>query len=376
MANGKEGKLSKNEGYLSDESDFYGNPTISTTSSHLLTVQSGDAETKESFDDRAADFDDTAYWKERQPSLTEKADANVAQSLASPPPKVTLYNPYAGQVCAWQLDESVESFLQRLPPRITPQSQSIPWIFIANPFRKAPKGIAVNEEAPPAEDSNWARCVSEGNRLLQELTTLGNTIEKQNAGKSSIVITRLVNKEKEIIVQKILDTAIECRCTSGKWMIFCLPSQVNEIWSAIAKSTSTNSLGTAAKVAPDDGSGLPQKSRLICVYTENFSDKMDVYRVLKAIKELGLVDKTQKGAIYYKCDVYTYLQLHSTNPYNIKASLYSSLEFLKNPPQDNQPVVANNKARPPKKENAKVDSFFHKIKKEPSDLAMHQVNFE
>lgn len=114
---------------------------------------SGDEATKASFEDRAAEFDDTAYWKSQQPSLTEKADASVAEALASPPPQVALYNPYAGQVNSWQLDESVEAFLQRLPPRTTQVSESIPWIFITNPFRKAPKSIAAHEEAPPGEDS-------------------------------------------------------------------------------------------------------------------------------------------------------------------------------------------------------------------------------
>ena len=75
--------------------------------------------------------------------------------------------------------------------------------------------------------------------------------------------------------------------------------------------------------------------------------------------------------------MYTYLGLDSSNPYNIRASLYSSIELLKNPPQNN-PVTntTNTNTGPIKKENAKVDSFFQKVKKEPSDLAMHQVDYE
>ncbi|KAA8566215.1 hypothetical protein EYC84_008816 [Monilinia fructicola] len=279
--------------------------TQDTGPSYTLTIKSGQTETKASFEERVAEFDDTAYWKNHQPSLTEKADVSVAQALASPPPKVARYNPYEASTT-----------------RTTQCSESIPWIYITNPFRKVPKGIAVNEEAPPGEDGDWGKC-------------------------------------KEVIVKKILDTAIECRCTSGKWMIFSPPSDVNEIWSAIAKSTSTNSLGIAAKVAPGNESALLQPVRLICIYTENFADKMDVYRVLKALRELGLVDKSQKRTIYYKADVYTYLELNSTNPYNIKASLYNSLDFLKNPPTHSPP---------PNKETKNVESFFQKVKKEPSDV--------
>ncbi|QSZ31325.1 hypothetical protein DSL72_000888 [Monilinia vaccinii-corymbosi] len=362
MANGKDTKASKDEGYLSDESDFY-----------------GDAATKASFEERAAEFDDAAYWTSHQSSWTEKADASVAQALASPPPKVTRYNPYEGLICAWQLDETVEAFLKRSPPRATQASALIPWIYVANPFRKVSKGIAVDDEAPPDEDGDWGKCVTEGNRLLEELTTARNVIQKQNSGKSTIEINQLINKEKETIVGKILDMAVECRCTSGKWMIFSPPSAVDEIWSAIAKSTSTNSLGVAAKVAPNKGSPLLQPTHLICIYTENFADKMDVYRVLKVLREMGLVEKTQRGSIYYKpdqanlypweIDIYTYLQLDSSNSYGIKASIYNSLDFLNSPPRPPKyPTAGTTNARPTMKESGKVDSYFCKVKKEPSEM--------
>lgn len=90
-------------------------------------------------------------------------------------------------------------------------------------------------------------------------------------------------------------------------MIFCPPSEVDEVWSKIAKATSTNSLGIAAKVAPYNASLVTRPHRLICIYTENFSDKMDVYRVLKALREMGFVDKTQKRTIYYKAGLFPIL---------------------------------------------------------------------
>ncbi|KAK6608347.1 DNA polymerase II large subunit-like protein [Botrytis cinerea] len=281
-------------------------------------------ETKAAFEDRAADFDDTAYWKSHQPTLTEKADANVAQALANPESKATLYNPYAGQACAWQLDESIESFLQRLPPRTTEITPSTPWIFVTNPFRKAPKGIAVNDEAPPGENTDWARCVTEGNRLLDELITLRNTIEKENSKKPTIAIDRMVNKEKEVIVQKILDTAIDCGCTSGK---ACIPSR-------------------------------------LCCYS-------GISELLTPLFSVPVV----LGLTIEISDVYTYLELTSNNPYDIKASLYNSFEFFKTPPLPPS-TAAGLRSRTVKKENGKVDTFFRKIKKEPSDLAMHQVNYE
>jgi hypothetical protein len=88
-----------------------------------------------------------------EPTLTEQADANAAIKASTLNESTELYNPYAGQPCAWQLGETIPEFLQRLPPVTTLRSESIPWIYVANPFRKAPGAIAANEEAPPGEDS-------------------------------------------------------------------------------------------------------------------------------------------------------------------------------------------------------------------------------
>lgn len=127
-------------------------------------------------------------------------------------------------------------------------------------------------------------------------------------------------------------------------MLFCYPSEVNDVWEVIAKAIMKDELGTAAKVAPDNGE--ERRMRLICVYTKDFKDMEDVKRVAAKLKNLGVVGP--KG-IYYKCgkykpcmcllhieiadrpdiDAYTYLGLGSGNEYGIKASLYSSTEVLK-----------------------------------------------
>jgi hypothetical protein len=80
-------------------------------------------------------------------------------------------------------------------------------------------------------------------------------------------------------------------------MIFASPEEVNLIWSVIAKAIANNELGTAAKVAPDDGQ--TRKDRLICIYTHNFTDVADVTRVARKLKDLGLLDGRGRG-IYYK----------------------------------------------------------------------------
>jgi hypothetical protein len=170
-------------------------------------------------------------------------------------------------------------------------------------------------------------------------------------------------------------------------MIFTPPESVNEIWNAIALATADNQLGTAAKVAPatDDNVG---KDRLICVYTRDFRDREDVERVVGKMRSLGLVEEGGRG-IHYKCgmfvllkafiilesffsfwiilghrklntdgkiDAYTYLDIKRDNEFGIKASMYSSNEFLKTNPEEGKGA-----------KEGKLNSLLYQKKKEPGD---------
>ena len=112
-------------------------------------------------------------------------------------------------------------------------------------------------------------------------------------------------------------------------MIFPSASEVNHHWSLVAQGTIAGELGHAAKVATDDGT---QNSRLICIYTPDFTDKKDVKRVLERLCEMGLCNRNgalaQGRAIYYKADAWTYLELNSGNEYGLRASMFSSREVL------------------------------------------------
>lgn len=82
-------------------------------------------------------------------------------------------------------------------------------------------------------------------------------------------------------------------------MLFCDVSEVNEVWDVVAKATANNELGIASKVAPRPETGDVRKERLICVYTKDFMDKIDIGRVLQRLKELRLADGKSRR-IYYK----------------------------------------------------------------------------
>jgi hypothetical protein len=107
-----------------------------------------------------------------------------------------------------------------LPPATTLVTEAVPWIYIANPYRKALKrderDQKESDEAPPDDESNWAQFVVLGGKILEKLTTIRHMIEKEKVGKAKQTITKAINPEKEKTVKELLDTAAELHCTSGK----------------------------------------------------------------------------------------------------------------------------------------------------------------
>lgn len=82
-------------------------------------------------------------------------------------------------------------------------------------------------------------------------------------------------------------------------MLFCTPTEVDDVWAVVARATANNELGIAAKVAPHQETEDARKDRLVCVYTTDFQDKADVARVLQKLRELRLVE-VRGRPIYYK----------------------------------------------------------------------------
>ncbi|MCJ1399351.1 hypothetical protein MMC11_002553 [Xylographa trunciseda] len=294
QAPAEESLVNGDDGYISDDSSFYGD---SDPSEHLCSLAGSTIPLP------------PAYLR-----FTTMALTNAAQ-LEDPEPK-PLYNPYEGKIYARQLSEPVEIFLELLPPRTTQRSYVGEWIFIANPY---------GSERPTAEE--WARTNSAGAAILADFVTRRVAIETKMEGKgnSKLAITRKVNPLREKARTAILDVARENGCTDGKWMLFPLPEDVNRVWAVVATATAKGELGTAAKVATEDGKG-DRVARLICVYTEDFGNKSDVKRVLLKLGELGLTSRNR--GISYKPDVFTYLDITGDNEWGMKPSLYQSKEAL------------------------------------------------
>lgn len=238
-----------------------------------------------------------------------------------------LHNPYAGIPYAWQLTETVEDFLDRLPPETTTSDQ-VPWIFICNPYihrvgkrqsdKWQVKGRDNDDEGPDEEGANVQIVVQGGEERLQLVRDLLEKASQTDMVKS--VKEREANKERRQAAADILTLAHAYRVRAGKvpsyehildyairekltvnsqWMLFCQPQEVNEVWAIVAKATAANELGIAAKVAPKSADGDARRDRLICVYTADFRDRSDVGRVLQKLRELRLVESRGRP-IYYK----------------------------------------------------------------------------
>ncbi|KAG5948747.1 hypothetical protein E4U53_006164 [Claviceps sorghi] len=233
-----------------------------------------------------------------------------------------LHNPYAGVEYAWQLTETLDDFLHRLPPATTNQTEHVPWIFVCNPFvAREAKGTSDeafmrgNEDEAPFEGGRQLSLVVQG--ATERLELLAELMQRLNAsGKSFHFITRELSQERSNAVSDILHLA-----HAGRWMIFCPPATVNDLWELVARATANNELGIAAKVAPRPELNESTRDRLICIYTSDFMDKADVARVLQRMRELKIADSGRQN-IYYKPGI------AGGNPWGLAASIYSSREFL------------------------------------------------
>ncbi|KAI1332191.1 DUF1917-domain-containing protein [Xylariaceae sp. FL0255] len=281
----------------------------------------GEEELVQHLDQRVQSLDVEQWWKDRGDVITPlKVQASSAMNETC-----HLHNPYSGQRNAWQLTETVDAFLNRLPPKTTDESDGGPWIWVANPYvKQKPKREAQNQhirggehEAPESDGADLQTFMTAGQERLDFASSFNN--ECRAMGQSSAFITREIRKAGLDAANDILVLARNLRITCGKWMIFSEAAQINDIWEVVVKATVDNQLGIAAKVATRSDTD-DRRERLICIYTADFSDKPDVTRVAKSLKQLGLANKT----LYYKPDCFTYLGIASGNPWQIKASIYDS----------------------------------------------------
>lgn len=143
------------------------------------------------------------------------------------------------------------------------------------------------------------------NRDFDENLALAITEENVVIEKNKNIIS--IQTENEVIsipitTESIDDLAQKSGILVGKWLIHRPESEIDSAWKIIAENTWNGKLSISAKV-----STLLHKSKkyVICVYTYNYLDLLDVKNVRKKLRTFGFNEE-----LCYKPDIYTYLGIY------------------------------------------------------------------
>ncbi|KAI9376275.1 hypothetical protein BJX61DRAFT_417402 [Aspergillus egyptiacus] len=286
------------EEIFSDESSFY-----------------GDDEEVSRLEELAASYDPEHYWTSIHPKLlsTIQSRQQLEKKMESSPMDIDAETPQFLPRNRHGRHESASDFLTRLPPSTTKAETIGPWIYASNlqiPYKEGDLPTLQRKGRERLE-----RFEDEEAHVRYENDQKGGT--KQALGRRLAPLRRKLE-------QDIFVLARETGIVTGKWMMFITADRVDHYWGVVAAATMNGELGIGAKVATDDGQG---RARLIAIYTKDYQDRDDIKRVLRRLMELDMVKRNERP-IYYKCDVLTYLEILSDNPYGLKASSFSSADVL------------------------------------------------
>ncbi|KAL3794825.1 hypothetical protein ACHAW5_004347 [Stephanodiscus triporus] len=131
-----------------------------------------------------------------------------------------------------------------------------------------------------------------------------------------VCTTRVPAAAKQSCSRSILSLAQMNHYTTGKWMIFFPPDQVDDGWKKIAAATARGQLGCSAKVSPVLEN--PDRAMLCCIYVSDFADRAEVRRVLLVLRQMGMEIKCG-----FKPDVFTMLGINSGNEWRLKPVIYT-----------------------------------------------------
>lgn len=251
-----------------------------------------------------------------------------------------------GDPACWQKGENVVDFLRRAPVADQATADLGPWLWVHS-------AMIPYQHKKRHEGTDVPALRERGELLLAAFGKQQSIVESQNEGKAPATITRKITPYREQLEDDLLGLAVNTSTTYGKWMLFPGLEDLPRYWRIVAEATSQGRLGPTSKVGTPDPFSSDKTGTLICVYTYDFTDEVDVRRVLEELLELGLC-RADGRPIYYKCDAYTYLGIESSNPYKLRASLYSSKEILncEAKPKADGPIVRL------KKRNNTINSFL------------------
>lgn len=103
-------------------------------------------------------------------------------------------------------------------------------------------------------------------------------------------------------VRELDREALETGILAGKWMYKCPKTEIDDLWSEIVSFVSDEMFFQAKTSTQFDHPQYSNDHHIVLVYTPNYFDTDDVFRVRRILAdEFGLTQKLK-----YKPDVYTY----------------------------------------------------------------------
>jgi len=139
-------------------------------------------------------------------AMEEERLARLGKRKREPSPEPVLFNPGEGSLDAWQLGESVDDFVRRLPP-LTTSVFTCAWIWAHNPHRGAHNG-----ELSHRGDEFRSR----GMDLLDQSLRSRQQIQTKGTYGPKAALTKSLNQASKALQQRITDLAVECGILSGK----------------------------------------------------------------------------------------------------------------------------------------------------------------
>lgn len=134
------------------------------------------------------------------------SDAQVAGS-----PTLALSDRFKGQWFGRQLAETVDEFLQRLPPATTNGSEELQWIWISNPYLSLPPTDEGGENV-----SKLSTMCSQVANTLNELDNIMSHMQEKPPRQPAAMASRDISIARDKAVMDILNLAVQTKVTSGK----------------------------------------------------------------------------------------------------------------------------------------------------------------
>lgn len=298
--------------------------------------------------DTREDIDDVTAFLKSRPQIAKLEAAKDARPRAftgEEASDLVHKDHFQGRKDAWQQNETIDNFLERLPVADPSTAGVGPWLWVSSP-------TISRSHQPRRQQADPDSFIELGTNLKVAFMRQRSKVEAENPGKAAASITRKLGPYRDQLEEDLLFAAVKTSTVCGKWMLFPGLEDLPRYWRVVAKATSEGKLGPVSKVAtPEPFNGKDET--LICVYTYNFTDLKDIRRVLDELLELNLCRQDGKP-IFYKCDAYTYMDISSNNEYKLRASLYSSAELFKD---EAKPMKEGPIARL-KKRSQTIDSFL------------------